>query len=402
MQERTVVSTAYPSWKEILFISFNIKLIILVSKYKLGKRVCCIFNGNEILHVDRNFFNRNHLLPKKKKNFITASIRSKNDEIIINNVIKLNKSDFNKFLHKGNIWIKRLLHELDGRKTLTRAYSHGDLINSVYCITSGKNIPLFTYCCMIMLPAVIEKLEKNEGINSINETDIKICQNLFPHFDYSATPEYILHQYYHGGLSACIMQIILLSSSAEVDAMNIKQYSRRKRRFISHPKNGIAAPWTYIKNGYSNVGNPSLGEILLCGKITYELYKHHLPENFFPNIRLKDYKSQNNERKYDSEITINVFECRWAVVTIKYENKIFCRSQPKLLRQTLTKIQGVIEIDFSYKCPCNSCCEVREFARGTQNLSNYASNQIKRNILKYGNAYLLPEGIRHKVQLLEL
>ena len=252
---------------------------------------------------------------------------------------------------------------------------------------------------MIVLPAVIEKLEKGGGINDINERDIKICQNLFPHFDYTATPQYILNQYFENGLRERIMQIILLSTSQEIAAMNIKQYSRRQKRFISYPIDSISPPWVYIKDGYSNVGNPSLGEVLMSGKITYELYKHHLPSNFFPNVVIKDYKSQNKEMKYESEIAINVFECNWAIVTIKYKNKIFCRSQIRSLRQTLIKIEGVIEIDSSYKCSCDSCCEVREFAKNSQNLSNYASNQIKRNILTYGNTYILPDCIKYRVCL---
>ena len=125
MPERAVQSIALPSWKEILFISFNIKLIISVTKCRLGRTVCCLFNGNQMLHVNRNFFKLNHLLQKKpKKNFNKINVKTHKDEVILNNLIRLKKSDFIKFFNKGSIWIKRLLHELNGRKKLTLAYSH--------------------------------------------------------------------------------------------------------------------------------------------------------------------------------------------------------------------------------------------------------------------------------------
>ena len=392
----TVQTLPIPTWKEILVITCNIRILISVTKYRLGRSVCCFFNGNQLLTVNRNFFKENHLAQKKsRKTTNKLNIKFKGQEVILNNMIKLEKKDFLHFVKKGNIWINRLLHDLNGRRKLILAYSNGDLVNTVYCINTGINIPLFTYCCMILLPAVIEKLQKNNDVNNINEKDVKICQNLFPHFDYTPTPQHILSEYFENGLREIILQIISLSSPEEIESMNIKQYHKRNRRFVAYPVGCISCPWVYIRNGYSNIGNSSLGEVLMSGKILYPLYKHHLPENFFPNIILKDYKSLSKETKYQSEITINVFECHWAIVTIKYKNKIFCRSHVKSLRQTLTKIQGVIEVDVSYNCSCASCSEVREFANNTQNLSNYASRQIKRNILTYGNTFFLPDGIKN-------
>ena len=186
-----------PTWKEVLFIKCNIKILISVTKYRLGRTVCCFFNENQLLSVNRNFFKENHLAQKKSRNFFKenhlaqkksrkttnkTNIKFKGQEVILNNIIKLEKKNFLKFVNKGNIWTNRLLRDLNGRRKLILAYSNGDLVNTVYCINTGINIPLFTYCCMILLPAVIETLQKNNNANDINKKDSYVF--LYFHIEY--------------------------------------------------------------------------------------------------------------------------------------------------------------------------------------------------------------------------